>query len=410
MNKQNINTWLLHEEKRALKVYLVTFYITLVLYDFFYYYLYPKFILHKDPGFDSPLAYWNYVIIFGLIPVSYLLIKRGKQQAIKYIYITVYMLLTAISDIVLFSNEYSEYRSGNVAELILILFAPIFINKRFYWIASIVSIFRYLIVGVAIKSLTVVFPVVLLITFSVIAYIILNRFSSYIRALTSAYEELRHKEKLAFIGQMATAIGHEIRNPLASLKGFTQLQKEKYVQDQKYFSIMEQEIERIDLIVNDLLLLGKPRSTQFQKSNVQEIITYVISITQQLAIKKRISFSVEMNDSIPSIECVENQIKQVCMNLIKNGLDSMDDGGVLKIILKHDSRHTISISFIDQGCGINQTDMDKLFTPFYTTKEDGTGLGLIVTKKIIEDHQGKLKVESESNKGTKVEVILPIVQ
>nr|WP_142108145.1 hypothetical protein [Cytobacillus solani] len=71
MKKQNIHTWLLHEEKRALKMYLITFYITLVLYDFFYYYLYPKYILHSETGINSPLGYWNYVIIFGLIPVAY---------------------------------------------------------------------------------------------------------------------------------------------------------------------------------------------------------------------------------------------------------------------------------------------------------------------------------------------------
>ncbi|WP_102272940.1 ATP-binding protein [Cytobacillus massiliigabonensis] len=410
MKKQNINTWLLHEEKRALKVYLLTFYITLVLYDFFYYYLYPKYIMHSAPGLNIPFGYWNYVVIFGLIPVAYYLVRMEKQQAIKYIYIFVYMILTAISDIIMYSAEYGVYRSGNAAELILILFSPIFINKCFYWIVTVVSILRYLVVGIVIHSLVVVIPVALIITFSVIAYILLNRFFSYIHALTSANEELRHKEKLAFIGQMATSIGHEIRNPLASLKGFTQLQKEKYIQDQKYFSIMEQEIERIDLIVNDLLVLGKPKSTQFQKSCVKDIISYVISITKQQATEKNISFSVEMDDSIPLIECVENQIKQVFINLIKNGLDSMNIGGMFKILLKHESKNEISISFIDQGCGIDQSELDKLFIPFYTTKDDGTGLGLIVTKKIIEDHQGELKIDSVLNKGTTVKVILPIVQ
>lgn len=410
MKKQNIHTWLLHEEKRALKMYLITFYITLVLYDFFYYYLYPKYILHSETGINSPLGYWNYVILFGLIPVAYYLVRKEKQHAIKYIYILVYMILTALSDIILFSSESGEYASGNAAELILILFSPIFINKCFYWVVTIVSISRYFIVGLLIHSMVVVIPIALIIIFSVIAYILLNRFNSYIYALTSANEELRHKEKLAFIGQMATSIGHEIRNPLASLKGFTQLQKEKYVQDQKYFSIMEQEIERIDLIVNDLLLLGKPKNTQFQKSCLKEIIFYVISITKQQANEKNISLSVEMDESIPLIECVENQIKQVCINLIKNGLDSMDNGGMFKILLKHELKNEISISFIDQGCGINQSELNKLFTPFYTTKGDGTGLGLIVTKKINEDHQGEIKIESELNRGSQVEVILPVAQ
>ncbi|KAB2336338.1 two-component sensor histidine kinase [Cytobacillus depressus] len=410
MKKKNINSWLLREEKRALKVYLISFYITLVLYDFFYYYLFPKFILGMKPELDIPLVYWGYVILLGVLPVSFYLSRKGKQHSIKYLYIILYMAFAAFSDILQFTAESTEYRSGNAAELILILFSPIFINKRFFWVAFIASILRYLIVGVFIKSGAVVFPVALIIVLSVIAFIFLNRSYSFIRTLTNAYEELRHKEKLAFVGQMAASVGHEIKNPLASLKGFTQLQKEKYTSDQQYFSIMEQEIDRINSIVNDLLLLGKPRPSQFQKCDMKNNISYVISVTEQQASQKKIAFSIESDDQIPPIECDENQIKQVFMNLIKNGLDSMENGGEFRILLKLVADHKLSISFIDQGCGIPKSDLEKLFDPFYTTKQDGTGLGLLVSKKIVEDHQGEITVESKLNKGTKVEVILPIVQ
>ncbi|MBP2241025.1 signal transduction histidine kinase [Cytobacillus eiseniae] len=411
MNIQNIHERLLNEEKRALKVYLLTFYITFILYDLFYYYLYPTYILDKPAGLESPFGFWNYVIIFGLLPVSYYLIRQGKLYIVKYLYIFIYLTVTTTSDIFQYMNTVGEFKSGNVAEIILILFSPIFINKRFFFVCLLASIIRYVMIGIVINTSAVAFPIVLIITFAAISYILLNRFLSYIHALTSANEELKHREKLAIIGQMATSIGHEIRNPLASLKGFTQLQKEKYIHDQKYFSIMEQEIERIDLIVNDLLLLGKPKSNQFQKHQMKDILSYVLSITKQQASHKQISFSLEMDPHLPEVECVENQIKQVFINVIKNGLDSMNvDGGVYTILVKQHSRNEISISFIDQGCGMSETVIENLFTPFYTTKEDGTGLGLIVSKKIIEDHLGRIFVESEVNKGTRMDVILPISQ
>ncbi|MBY0121831.1 ATP-binding protein [Bacillus sp. S/N-304-OC-R1] len=412
MKNKKITTLLLHEEKRALKSYLLLFYITLFLYDFFYYYLYPKFIIKTEPGFGSSLSYWNYILFLLLIPVSYLLIKKNKLHTIKYLYLVVYMTCVAITDIILFTGETVEYRSGNAAELILILFSPIFISKGFYWTATITSILRYLIVGIFIQSATVVTPIAIICILSIIAYIFLKRSTSYIDALTSMYEELRNKEKLAFIGQIAASIGHEIKNPLASLKGFTQLQKEKDLEEeQQYYLIMEQEIDRINSIVNDLLLLGKPRSAkQFRKNNINEIIAYVISITQQLASQKEIELLFHVDDNMPTVLCDENQLKQVFINLIKNGIDAMNDGGVIRISSKMDEINTLSISIIDQGCGIRPSEMERLFDPFYTTKVDGTGLGLLVSKKIVEDHKGQIQVESEVNNGTMVEVILPIVQ
>ncbi|WP_066298807.1 ATP-binding protein [Bacillus sp. FJAT-29937] len=410
MNKEKIDSLPQHEEKRALIAYLLSFYITLALYDIFYYFLYPKFILHTEPGLIGPFSYWNYVIFISLIPISYLLVRRNKLHVIKYLYILVYLGMTALGDIIMFLGEAGEYRSGNVAELTLLLFSPIFINKRFYWTVTIVSLFRYLIVGIIIGSADVVIPMAIISILSVIAYIFVERFSSYIHALTSMHEEMRHKEKLAFIGQMAASIGHEIRNPLASLKGFTQLQKEKYEDDQQYFSIMEQEIDRINSIVNDLLVLGKPRAVQFQRKNINDILTYVISITEQLASQKGISLKSELDENIPPVVCDENQLKQAFINLLKNGVDSMSDGGLLKVNSHYHAGNTLSISFIDQGCGIEPSQMDRLFAPFYTTKLDGTGLGLMVTKKIVDDHHGQIKVESELKKGTKVDLILPVGQ
>ncbi|QED46926.1 ATP-binding protein [Cytobacillus dafuensis] len=410
MGKKNINFLLIHEEKRALKIYITSFYITYVLSDFIYYFFYPKYILKTAIGYPNAIGYWGYLIFIGLIPIAYFLAKIDKLSAIKYMYLLSYIIFSIISDAVLFADNPSSFNSGNAVELILVLFSPIFINKQFYWVVTLGSILRYLLVGIMIKSGVVLIPIVLIIILSAISYILLRRFSSYIHALHNSHEDLRQMEKLAYIGQIAATISHEIKNPLASLKGFTQLQREKHPSDQHYYLIMEQEIVRINSIVNDLLILGKPKSTHFEKHNVRDILTYVLSITQLLALKKKIKLSSEMEEDLPLIECDENQLKQVFINLIKNGIDSMQDGGNLRILSKFCSNNQVSISFSDQGCGIDQSDLDNLFKPFYTTKEDGTGLGLIVTKKIIEDHQGFINVESELNIGTRIDIILPISQ
>lgn len=400
----------LHEEKQALKVYLWTFYITLVLYDLLFYYIYPKFFINQESGFSNSLGYWSYVIFFGLIPISIILIKKEKQTSIKYIYIISYVIFSTINDIIVYWDKISTYTTGSAVELILVLFSPLFINKRFYRFVTISIVVRYIVIGLSLSTVVVIVPIVLIIVLSVIAYILLNRFSSYIKALTTTHEELRHKEKLAFVGQMATTVGHEIKNPLSSLKGFTQLQREKYPEDQYYFSIMDQEIDRINAIANDLLLLGKPKSSHFQKHQIRDIIDYVVSITEQQAKKQNQNIVVEIEDSIPDIYIDENQIKQVFINLIKNGLESMPEGGQLQIKVDCNEESWISVRVIDQGSGISKEDMKHLFEPFFTTKNDGTGLGLMVSRKIIEDHNGKININSEVNKGTTIEVLLPISQ
>ncbi|MCH1624267.1 ATP-binding protein [Ferdinandcohnia quinoae] len=414
MVRNKFTNLLYNEEKQALKIYLFSFYVTLVLYDLLFYYIYPKFITSTEPGkyYSIDISLIIYITFFGLLPLSLYLIKRGKHYSVKYVYISCYVVLSAINDCVVFWDDSSKYSSGSAIELILVLFSPIFINKRFFWFATIATTFRYLLVGILIGDRIVFFPIVLILILAGIAYILLNRFVSYVDALNTSHEQLKHKEKLAFIGQMATSLGHEIKNPLASLKGFTQLQREKYPGDQHYYSIMEQEIERINSIVNDLMVIGKPRSTNFQKNNIKDIIAYVISISKQLACEKKVTLAAVLEDELPLIECDENQLKQVFINLINNGIESMDHdhGGTLKIHSSIVSKNLLSIRVVDQGSGIDKSEIEKLFEPFYTTKPEGTGLGLMVTKKIVEDHQGEIQVDSEINKGTTITITLPISQ
>ncbi|WP_010677821.1 ATP-binding protein [Bacillus timonensis] len=408
MGIKNTSALLQHEEKRALKIYLISFYITLVFFDLIFYFIYKR--MKVTPGFSNQLGYVNYAFYIGLLILSFYLYKSGKQTLIKYIYVITYFSLAVIYDCLVFIDNPSIYASGNAAELILVLFSPLFINKRFFWIASLGSMLRYVIVGVVIHTTTVLIPIVLVLILSIVAYILLIRFSSFIEALTETHEELRQKEKLAFVGQMATTIGHEIRNPLASLKGFTQFQREKHREDDFQYSIMEQEIDRIDSILNDLLVIGKPRQIHVTKCNLKELIDYVVSITEQSEQGKNIEINLKIDKSFPLIECDEKQMKQVFLNLIKNGVESMTEGGRLTIEGNQGINDTVSIRIYDEGCGIPTDVKEKLFEPFFTTKDYGTGLGLMVSKKIIEDHHGKIDIDSKEGKGTKVEITLPITQ
>lgn len=239
---------------------------------------------------------------------------------------------------------------------------------------------------------------------------LLNRFSSYVDALKIVHEELRQKEKLVLIGQMATAIGHEIRNPLAALRGFTQLQQENHPENNEYYPIMIQEIDRLNLIVNDLMILGKPKSVEFKRSNLKEILAYVLSVTEQQATTQGVLIESTFKDSFTQIDCEENQIKQVFMNLLKNAIESMPEGGTVKLASQAINSKQILITITDEGNGIPEEELFKLGEPFYTTKKDGTGLGLMVSHQIIKDHNGTILFESNQGKGTSVKIVLPINQ
>jgi len=409
MSYQKHSTLLLHEEKKALRLYLILFYSILVLYDFFYYFIYPLFFNEKI-GLPTDFAYGAYILIIVLIPVSFYLMKLGKLHLIKYYYVLAYLLVSGMDDVLTYWGSNEVFKSGNAAEIVFLLFSPIFINKRFFLTVSIAITMKYVLIGLLLGNGIVMAPILLIGMFALIAYILLTRFYSYIEALSVTHEELRNKEKLAFVGQMATTIGHEIRNPLASLKGFTQLQREKHKEDEAQYMIMEQEIDRIDSILNDLLVIGKPRQINVTKCNLKKLIEYVLSIFEQSENARNVVIDLKMDEAVLDIDCDEKQMKQVFLNLIKNGFESMSEGGKLTINGSQTANNMLSIIILDEGSGIPEDVQEKLFQPFFTTKDYGTGLGLMVSKKIIEDHNGQISINSNLGNGTKVEIILPITQ
>jgi PAS domain S-box-containing protein len=219
-------------------------------------------------------------------------------------------------------------------------------------------------------------------------------------------ELLRRSEKLSIVGQLAAGVAHEIRNPLTTLRGFVQLQQGKG--NQQHLDIMLSELDRINFIVSEFLILAKPQAINFQKRDLVYILQDIISLLASQANLNNIQFIFDFAPHIPLINCEENQLKQVFINIIKNGMESMPNGGEIKIQIGNLVSDDVMVRIVDQGCGISEEELARLGEPFYTNKETGTGLGLMVSQQIIANHKGSMHFESELDRGTTVEIILPM--
>lgn len=221
-----------------------------------------------------------------------------------------------------------------------------------------------------------------------------------------ADELLIQSERLSAVGQMAAGIAHEIRNPLTALKGFVQLMSAANTNDATYLRIMQSELERIELIINELLVFSKPSNLSTEVQNVSALIKEVVGLMLPEASMKSIVISTWVESEALQITCDKNRIKQVLVNLVKNAIEAMSSGGHVSIQVR--ARNTdVVISVCDTGPGIPPETLERIGEPFYTTKATGTGLGILVSRKIVESHSGTLKIRSELDHGTEVEVAIP---
>ncbi|WP_043890655.1 PAS domain S-box protein [Paenibacillus sp. Aloe-11] len=222
-------------------------------------------------------------------------------------------------------------------------------------------------------------------------------------------ELLRRSEKLTTVGQLAAGVAHEIRNPLTTLRGFLQLQQQNQVLNLKHNDIMMSELDRINLIVGEFLILAKPQAVHFQKKDVRYIVSDVISLLDSQAHLLGIVFNLQVTEEPALVYAEENQLKQVFINLLKNSMEAMSKGGMITIHLFLEGE-SVKIIIQDQGTGIPAEMLSKLGEPFFTNKETGTGLGLMVSQRIIQSHKGTLDIESTEGEGTTALVQLPIAK
>jgi two-component system sporulation sensor kinase A len=220
-------------------------------------------------------------------------------------------------------------------------------------------------------------------------------------------EMLRKSDKLSVLGQLAAGVAHEIRNPLTSIRGFLQLLQSRASENENYFEIMLSELDRINSIVGEFMLLAKPQAMNFTKIDLRQLLKHVISILDTQAILMNVQIHFESEPDLPEIWCVDNQIKQVFVNMLKNAIEAMPTGGSVHIHLQRQGDHVVT-SFIDHGCGISEERIATLGEPFYTTKDKGTGLGLMICYKIVENHHGKISIQSKIDEGSTFSIQLPI--
>jgi PAS domain S-box len=220
---------------------------------------------------------------------------------------------------------------------------------------------------------------------------------------------LLQAEKLTAVGQLAASIAHEIRNPLTSLKGFLHLIEQAASEVSKsYFEIMKDELKRIELITSELLYLAKPQAQEFKNEQISQIIQDVILLMGSQALMNKVEIRTSRMEDLPDIHCVAAQLKQVFINLIKNAMEAMPDGGAIDIVASRPNADAIMIQVIDGGKGIPPELISKIGSPFYTTKENGTGLGMMATQQIIHSHKGTLTISSREGQGTTICISLPV--
>lgn len=224
-------------------------------------------------------------------------------------------------------------------------------------------------------------------------------------------EELLNKsDTLAAIGQLAAGVAHEVRNPLTVIKGFIQLFQINKEDQEKYFDLMLSEIERIEAILQEFLSIAKTDEISTEKKNIYQLFKNVVSLMNTKAIMTNIQVELYTDSKDIIIECSENQLKQVFINILQNSIEAMPDGGRISIHIKEIGKDGIIISVIDKGIGIPEERIKRLGEPFYSTKEKGTGIGLMLSYKIIESHQGNISIMSEVGVGTTVTIYLPKIQ
>ena len=217
-------------------------------------------------------------------------------------------------------------------------------------------------------------------------------------------------EKLSVVGQLAAGIAHEIRNPLTSIKGFTQLVKESVNNEhiERYLSTTLDELERINDIVNEFMFIAKPSEKLiFKPTNINSLLLNVINFMEPQSNMKSLIIKPYFLSNIVA-DCDPDKIKQVLINILRNSIESTNNSANhIGVVLKEVNEHYYLIEITDKGCGISEGRQKKLFEPFYSTKEKGIGLGLMICKRIIDVHQGTIEITSKVGEGTTVKILLP---
>jgi signal transduction histidine kinase len=236
--------------------------------------------------------------------------------------------------------------------------------------------------------------------------------------------QLRRSDRLAALGTLAAGLAHEIKNPLTSLRTFTRVLSRRFNDErfrQTFERVVPHELERINGIVERLLELARPGRLTLQPVRVPALLDRVIELYAHQIEANQITVRREYGDDLPTIQADGEQLYRAFLNIVANAIDAMRSGGVLTVrahwiadagwrgLSRPAPERTLTIEIEDTGTGILPSDADKIFNPFFTTKNDGTGLGLALAHKIVEDHGGSISFRSVTGTGTTFQLTLPAI-
>jgi two-component system, NtrC family, sensor histidine kinase HydH len=223
-------------------------------------------------------------------------------------------------------------------------------------------------------------------------------------------EKLRKAEHLSAIGEMTAGVSHEIRNPLGIIKSSAQLMKKKMMKlevDSNIPDIIIEESQRLNTIITDFLDFARPRQANLRPCQVSDIIDKNISFLEPQIRDQEVVIHKVYQDHLPSVSADPDMLYQAFLNILLNCFQAVGKNGSVTIVTEFDAQ-TLSISFADNGPGIDEDILEKIWTPFFTTKDTGTGLGLGIVKNIIEAHNGTIRISNGKPSGAVVDIVLPI--
>lgn len=221
-----------------------------------------------------------------------------------------------------------------------------------------------------------------------------------------------NNERLEVAAQVAAGIAHEIKNPLVPIKGFIQLEKYKAgsTLGQETIRLLLNEINRIEKIINEFLTLARIDKDEKVSVNIIETLKDVLALMSVEASSKEIVMKTNLDEIQETIlvQGNKNHLIQIFQNIIKNSLEAEVKGGLIEILVKKDKKE-VRISIKDNGHGMSAEQLRKIGTPFYSTKEQGTGMGVAICQRLVKNHGGRLNIVSQAGKGTTVEIYLPTI-
>lgn len=238
-------------------------------------------------------------------------------------------------------------------------------------------------------------------------------FTGIVRDLTETkalQESILRSERLAALGRFVAEITHEIKNPLMMIGGFARqlIRKQKDEQTLSKLNVIAEEVQRLEELIEELRDYYLPRTLNLEEMDILLLLQEVYDLVKEDCERKKIETYFKRPGKPVLIKGDKGKLKQVFLNLVKNAIAAMERGGKL-VIDQTLSEKQAEITITDNGCGILEENREKIFSPFFTTKRHGTGLGLNISKSIIEDHEGtSLTLESEEWKGTTFKVTLPL--